>query len=382
MTAATLRASCSTSPSSEPVPRVPPSPPCSRSAALHVALFDRDLFPRDKLCGEFLSYDALPILGPLGVLDAIDAAGAPHIERCRVVGSKRTYEFALPKAARGVSRMFLDDLLLRTAAANGAIRDSMARPSPRSMTIDAKVIVGAWGRWGRFDQQLQRAFVRDRSHRNFGFKRHYVATGAADSIDLYSFHRGYLGVNAVEGGITNICGLVHASRLSGHKGRWDAFVETIRAEEPRLESSTRASAGAGRLPLLGAGDLPRALGGRRRRVHDRRRERRHRSAHGQRHGHGHPVRAARRADAAAARRNAIAACGDRRRLSPRASRLLRAAHRLEPRRGEAAFASAPARCGAATVRSPRAGETFLRRTRGNADEVERLSETWFARRAR
>jgi hypothetical protein len=28
---------------------------------------------------------------------------------------------------------------------------------------------------------------------------------------------------------------VHASRLAGHKGRWDAFVEHLRAEEPRLE---------------------------------------------------------------------------------------------------------------------------------------------------
>jgi flavin-dependent dehydrogenase len=29
---------------------------------------------------------------------------------------------------------------------------------------------------------------------------------------------------------------VHASRLAGHKGRWDAFVETIRSEEPALEA--------------------------------------------------------------------------------------------------------------------------------------------------
>ncbi|MEA2465351.1 MAG: hypothetical protein QOJ98_3098 [Acidobacteriota bacterium] len=199
-----------------------------------VALFDRDTFPRDKLCGEFLSYDALPILQPLGVLDAIDHAGAPRIERCRVVGSKRTYEFALPHAARGVSRLFLDDLLIRTAATAGAMRhDGTTVTSLQD--VNAKVTVGAWGRWGRFDQQLDRAFVRDRSHRNFGFKRHYRGT-QTNTIELYSFARGYLGVNSVEGGITNICGLVHASRLAGHKGRWDSFVETIRAEEPRLET--------------------------------------------------------------------------------------------------------------------------------------------------
>jgi len=195
-----------------------------------VAVYDRDTFPRDKLCGEFLSYDALPVLAPLGVLDEIDLAGAPRIDRCRLVGTKRTYEFAFPHPARGVSRLYLDDLLLRTAQQRGA----RAVESSVSELPEAKVIVGAWGRWGRFDQQLHRAFVRDTSHRNFGFKRHY-RPGGGNIIELYSFKRGYLGVNAVEGDITNICGLVHASRLAGHKGKWDSFIEMIRAEEPRLE---------------------------------------------------------------------------------------------------------------------------------------------------
>jgi flavin-dependent dehydrogenase len=101
--------------------------------------------------------------------------------------------------------------------------------------IRARVVVGAWGRWGRFDQQLGRKFVRDRAHRNFGFKRHYHGD-LSSIIELYSFRRGYLGVSPVEGGITNICGLVHATRIAHLKGRWDAFIEMVRAEEPRLES--------------------------------------------------------------------------------------------------------------------------------------------------
>ena len=202
----------------------------ARGAA--VGLYDRDQFPRDKLCGEFLSYDALPILDAMGVLAAIDTAAAPRITRCRVIGA-RTYQFDLPHAARGVSRLFLDDLLLRHAQRCGAVFHHQT--VTQLDVLGAKVIVGAWGRWGRFDQQLERGFVRDRSHRNFGFKRHFTGP-ATDSIDLYSFPRGYLGVNAVEGEITNICGLVHASRLAGHRGRWDAFVDTIRGEEPPLDA--------------------------------------------------------------------------------------------------------------------------------------------------
>jgi flavin-dependent dehydrogenase len=203
-----------------------------------VALIDRDAFPRDKLCGEFLSYDALPIVDALGV----DLGSAPEITSCRVVGRRRTYAFDFPHPARGVSRMLLDDALHRCAIDSGA-QSIMAMATAvlrDGVTFDrgevkARVVAGAWGRWGRFDQQLGRAFVRDRSHRNFGFKRHYRGTGVKGVIELYSFAHGYLGVNDVEGNITNICGLVHATRLQGHKGRWEAFVETIRAEEPPLE---------------------------------------------------------------------------------------------------------------------------------------------------
>jgi len=201
------------------------------SRGVDFALFDRDTFPRDKLCGEFLSYDALPILERLGV----DLQRAPYIHRCHVVARGRTYEFDFPHPARGTSRTFLDALLFRTAIARGA--KSFEGTTVNALDdVQAKVVVGAWGRWWRFDTQLARGFVRDRSHRNFGFKRHYRGEPNSGTIELYSFDRGYLGVNDVDGGMTNICGLVHASRLSGHKGRWDSFVETIRSEEPPLEA--------------------------------------------------------------------------------------------------------------------------------------------------
>ena len=218
----------------------------------HVALIDRDCFPRDKLCGEFLSYDALPIVDALGVLGQIDAHGAPRVACCRIVGTRRTYDFGFPHAARGVSRLLLDDLLVRAAVARGAellegwtaaqIANDVVtiERDGESRTLRPRVLAGAWGRWGRFDQQLGRAFVRDRSHRNFGFKRHYRPQPATRNpqpiIELYSFNRGYLGASPVENGVTNICGLVHASRLAGHKGRWESFVDEIRAEEPALEA--------------------------------------------------------------------------------------------------------------------------------------------------
>lgn len=335
---------------------------------IDVTLFDKDTFPRDKLCGEFLSYDALPILDALNV----DLANAPHIESCRVIGTRRTYEFALPKPARGVSRMFLDDLLVRTAQRNGAtFRAETVNALPQ-----AKVIVGAWGRWGRFDRQLERSFV-DVKDRNFGFKRHYVQPGPRTSIDLYSFRQGYLGVNAVEGNITNICGLVHASRLAGHKGRWDAFIDTIRAEAPQLDAlyahhepaqdhylssepvifRARSAVEGGVFMIGDASGVIDPLTG---------------------NGMAmaiqsallvapYVVRALASSDRAAIEHEYREAHA--RFFAPRIAWSRRAALLLSrPRLLDAALT---------TIRTPKAGELFLHRTRAKADKVERLAAAWF-----
>lgn len=338
---------------------------------VRVALYDRDTFPRDKLCGEFLSYDALPLLDALGVTKAIDEANAPRITRCRVVGA-RTYEFALPHAARGVSRLFFDDLLLRTAERNGAIRrDGTTVTDLRE--LNAKVIAGAWGRWGRFDQQLSRGFVRDRSHRNFGFKRHYTGP-PTDAIELYSFRRGYLGVNAVEGNVTNICGLVHASRLTGHKGRWDAFVETIRAEEPELDAlfsrhepaqdhflssepvifRARSAVEGGVFMIGDASGVIDPLTG---------------------NGMAMAIQSALLAAPFILRALQGEQVEDDYRRAHRAF----FAKRIAWSRRVAFLLSRPRLLDAmlATIRTPKPGELFLRRTRASLEDVERLTERWF-----
>lgn len=223
-------------------------------AGVSCTVMDRDILPRDKVCGEFLSYDALPILEWVGAAAAIDAAGATRIGRCRIFGTSRTYEFEFPHEARGISRMQLDSLLLETAANEGAVRMDgwtalhVERREERHIVIieartgetrqiRAKVIAGAWGRWGRFDKQLGRHFVSNTSHRHFGFKRHYRGiTADSDAVDLYAFRGGYLGVSAIEQGLTNICGLVHQKRMAGMRGGWKTFVPSMAGESAPLRA--------------------------------------------------------------------------------------------------------------------------------------------------
>jgi len=91
--------------------------------------------------------------------------------KCALRASARLPWLAGPPAHfRG--RRLLDATLFHYAVRQGA------QPQTGTTVADlhdlsAGLIVGAWGRWGRFDTQLGRAFVRDHRHRNFGFKRHY-----------------------------------------------------------------------------------------------------------------------------------------------------------------------------------------------------------------
>ncbi|MDX1584014.1 MAG: NAD(P)/FAD-dependent oxidoreductase [Thermoanaerobaculia bacterium] len=223
-------------------------------AGVNVVVVDRETFPRDKVCGEFLSWDALPVLEQIGVLEEIDRNGAQMIDRCQIMLRGRAYEFSFPASARGISRRTLDETILDRARVLGASTLegwSVTRVEPREedpgfllarnragdeMKIIAGTLVGAWGRWGRLDIQMQRKFARETRRRHFGFKRHYASrTDDARTIRLYPFRHGYLGASPIEGGRTNVCGLVHQARMREMEDKWHGLVKSLRAESGELD---------------------------------------------------------------------------------------------------------------------------------------------------
>lgn len=90
-------------------------------AALEVLVLDRARFPRPRICGEYLSPEALRILDRLGVLKALDAAGAAPLFGMRITapdgtvleGRYRSFDAWRPYRghAMGVSRTVLDAAL-------------------------------------------------------------------------------------------------------------------------------------------------------------------------------------------------------------------------------------------------------------------------------
>src|SRR5262249_51723846 len=75
------RATPRTAPNSRSPTGGPPRPPPAillAGAGARVRVLDKAVFPREKLCGEFVSPEALPILAHTGVLSSL-AAGASRM---------------------------------------------------------------------------------------------------------------------------------------------------------------------------------------------------------------------------------------------------------------------------------------------------------------
>jgi menaquinone-9 beta-reductase len=189
-----------------------------------VDLYDKSKFPRHKVCGEFVSPEILPLLETLGAADAFLRCNPARIGRLSLHFGSRCKVAPLPEPAYGLSRYAFDDLLFRRAVTAGArsVQSMAVSPSPP--------VVVAYGR---------KDTAADKGRRVFGFKAHYQGP-SEDAIELHFFDAGYVGINAVENGVTNVCGLASESLLRGIGFEYDALVEAVPSLRDRLQPLARS----------------------------------------------------------------------------------------------------------------------------------------------
>ncbi len=219
-----------------------------------VLVLEKDRFPRGKVCGEFLSGSARADLRRLGVLAEIEA-GAEHIERGILhLPRGRSVAFELPATGLGISRSRLDSLLARRAAELGAEVRHGARVTSidrgtgsafrarftsdgSAHTLEARSVIGAWGRWDPLDRGLRRRFLAGRS-RFFGWSRDFVGGGRlAGQVHLFLFPGGYCGLSRVEDGATNLAGVISERARRRLDSGWDAVVAHARRSNAAFDGA-------------------------------------------------------------------------------------------------------------------------------------------------
>jgi flavin-dependent dehydrogenase len=195
-----------------------------------VGLFEAKDFPRQRVCGEFVSAESLNVLA--GLLQDVPAAErifqtAPVIDRTRLLLGQRVIAAPVAPPALSISRYDLDALLWDAARRAGA----MAHPNCEVVGSDgdgpftlrmscgrvkAKALIVAAGRWSQFtaDRTLTSG------PKWIGLKAHFEESWTETCTDLYFFANGYCGVQPVTQGVVNACAMVRSDRATSLEEVW------------------------------------------------------------------------------------------------------------------------------------------------------------------
>jgi flavin-dependent dehydrogenase len=215
------------------------------AAGKEVTLLEKERGPHHKVCGEFLSREAVDYLRTSGV-DPL-AFGAVPLHTVRLAVRHTLVEANLPFPALSLSRRALDEALLTHAERSGChvYRGShVENLSANSTAWEAHLRDGE--RWSAPTVFLANGKHDLRGHDRgeaaqgdlVGFKMHWRLAPAQtvalrDAMDLFLFTGGYGGLSLIEQQHANFCLVVKRSRLR-KLGGWDALLASMLAEVPHL----------------------------------------------------------------------------------------------------------------------------------------------------
>jgi flavin-dependent dehydrogenase len=209
-------------------------------AGRRVTLIEKERGPHHKVCGEFLSAEAVDYLHHAGISPR--DLGAASIRFLRLSSGDRTTKAALPFRALSLSRYALDAALLERAAELGCevlrghgverlVPDGAAWQvcSGNGASLRAQTVFLATGKhdlhgWKRGS---------GRQNDLIGFKMHWQLSPARfeelrETMELFFFQGGYGGLSLVEEDAVNFCFVVRRSVLRTMHGSEELFAELLR----------------------------------------------------------------------------------------------------------------------------------------------------------
>jgi len=224
-----------------------------------VTLIEKDRFPREKLCGEFISPECFRHFEELGVKAEMLETGADRITETRFF-SKGGRSVAVPTGwfgqedfALSLSRARMDMEILYAAKAagvrviegaratgaevqNGLIRSlKLKADTGEKLEIDGNVFVDASGRNAALAKLAEPKGESQRINNGLvGFKSHLTGVSAEPGVcEIYFFDGGYGGLSHVEDGKANFCFLVKAGLARKFIGKTNKLFYWILSQNAR-----------------------------------------------------------------------------------------------------------------------------------------------------
>ena len=231
--------------------------------------------PRDRVCGEFVSGEAVSMLAQLGALRDLEQAAVPQISRARFTApGGHELIFRLPEespAPLGIRRRRLDEALLQAAArrgvdllrgarfrgalrdAAGAVRGGILATADGPLEVRSRLLIGADGRASAVARSLGLDLpVRapDRCAIKVHVRPGPGMAGLERQVEIHLFAGGYVGMQPVDGGLVNVSAVLTTSLARALGGG---------ALRILLEAAARSDAARARLEGIDPAARPLAL---------------------------------------------------------------------------------------------------------------------------
>lgn len=211
---------------------------------LKVILFEKNEYPKHKVCGEYISNEIVPYLNWLSLnISELNPTQISKLDFSTADG--RMIHCDLPLGGFGVSRYALDAFLYEKAIQNGCeiIHDSVDTivyendvhtiSTLNNGVFTSEIVIGAFGKRSTIDQKLKREFIQKKSHW-LAVKAHYSGEFPTDTVGLHNFEGGYCGVSKVENDVINICYLASYDSFKKYKNT-EEYQNQIVSNNPHLK---------------------------------------------------------------------------------------------------------------------------------------------------
>ncbi|MDP2006807.1 MAG: FAD-dependent oxidoreductase [Rubrivivax sp.] len=253
-------------------------------AGWKVALVEKQVFPRRKVCGECIAASNLPLLDELGLSAFFDAGAGTELRHVRLLRGAQAITADLPAArhprhvwGRAIGRETLDTLLLTQARDAGAevlqpwslqalsgtagawSCEVRAVDGAASLRLRAKLVIDAHGCWEALPSAREGRSLAHSASDLFAFKANFSGAALdAGTVHLLALDGGYGGMVVADGLTTVACCVrrdrLHALRSAAPGERAGDIVEAwLRLENAGAQRALLHAARSG--PWLAAGPL-------------------------------------------------------------------------------------------------------------------------------
>jgi flavin-dependent dehydrogenase len=217
-----------------------------------MVLLEKERSAHAKVCGEFLSREAVEYLRGAGV-EPLEL-GAAVIHSVRLSVKDKQVEARLPFQALSLSRHVLDEALLARAAEHGCTVVRGAHVESLNQSDGSWVAELRGGESWRAETVFLangkhdlRGRAREQGAQGdmVGFKLHWRLSAAETQalrgfMELFLFRGGYGGLSLVEGDAANLCLVVRRAELR-RLGGWEELLAAMRAQCAALETRLRGA---------------------------------------------------------------------------------------------------------------------------------------------